>query len=103
LLERKPYKFQSDLNIGVIRLPRISNFTDFDPLEAEASVTVRYISPKQDLGHPDAVIIPGSKTTIADLMVLQNRHGRSDKKLRCRWWNCLGNLRRLPNVGSNDN
>jgi len=71
LLERKPYKFQSDLNIGVIRLPRISNFTDFDPLEAEASVTVRYISPKQDLGHPDAVIIPGSKTTIADLMVLQ--------------------------------
>ncbi len=71
LLERKPYKSHSDLNIGVIRLPRISNFTDFDPLEAETSVAVRYLNPKQDLGHPDAVIIPGSKTTIADLMVLQ--------------------------------
>ncbi len=71
LLERKPAKAESDLNIAVIRLPRISNFTDFDPLESESTVTVRYISPKQDLGHPDAVIIPGSKTTIADLLILQ--------------------------------
>lgn len=71
LLERKSAKSQSELNIAVIRLPRISNFTDFDPLEAEPSVTVKYLSPKQDLGHPDAVIIPGSKTTIADLLVLQ--------------------------------
>ncbi|MBW4469153.1 MAG: cobyric acid synthase CobQ [Stenomitos rutilans HA7619-LM2] len=59
-----------DLNIAVIRLPRISNFTDFDPLESEATVSVKYLSPKQSLGHPDAVIIPGSKTTIADLIVL---------------------------------
>ncbi|MBC7968587.1 MAG: cobyric acid synthase CobQ [Verrucomicrobia bacterium] len=59
-----------DLNISVIRLPRISNFTDFDPLESEATVSVKYVSPKQSLGHPDAVIIPGSKTTIADLIVL---------------------------------
>lgn len=71
LLERKVNKTQADITIGVIRLPRISNFTDFDPLEAEASVTVKYINPKQDLGHPDAVIIPGSKTSIADLIVLQ--------------------------------
>lgn len=71
LLERKSSKSQNGLNITVIRLPRISNFTDFDPLESEDSVTVKYISPKQDLGHPDAVIIPGSKTTIADLIVLQ--------------------------------
>ncbi len=59
-----------DLNIAVIRLPRISNFTDFDPLESESTVSVKYISPKQPLGHPDAVIIPGSKTTIADLIAL---------------------------------
>ncbi|MBW4579967.1 MAG: cobyric acid synthase CobQ [Tildeniella nuda ZEHNDER 1965/U140] len=59
-----------DLNIAVVRLPRISNFTDFDPLESEDTVSVKYISPKQSLGHPDAVIIPGSKTTIADLIVL---------------------------------
>ena len=60
----------ADLNIAVIRLPRISNFTDFDPLESEPTVSVKYISPKQPLGYPDAVIIPGSKTTIADLIVL---------------------------------
>jgi len=59
-----------EISIAVIRLPRISNFTDFDPLEAEPSVSLRYVSPKQSLGHPDAVIIPGSKTTIADLIIL---------------------------------
>ncbi len=61
----------SELNIAVIRLPRISNFTDFDPLEAEPSVTIKYLMPTQPLGHPDAVIIPGTKTTIADLLFLQ--------------------------------
>ena len=71
LLERKSYKTVSELNISVIRLPRIANFTDFDPLESESSVSVKYLSPKQDLGHPDAVIIPGTKTTIPDLLVLQ--------------------------------
>lgn len=71
LLERVSRKTQSELTIGVIRLPRISNFTDFDPLEAESSVTVKYIHPKQSLGHPDAVIIPGSKTSISDLQILQ--------------------------------
>lgn len=71
LLERKPAQAHSELNISVIRLPRIANFTDFDPLESEPSVAVKYLSPKHDLGHPDAVIIPGSKTTIADLLVMQ--------------------------------
>jgi adenosylcobyric acid synthase len=71
LLERRHQKSQSELNIAVIRLPRISNFTDFDPLESEATVNVKYLNPKQDLGHPDAVIIPGTKTTISDLLLLQ--------------------------------
>ncbi|MEA5617695.1 cobyric acid synthase CobQ [Cronbergia sp. UHCC 0137] len=71
LLERKPDKYQAELNIAVIRLPRIANFTDFDPLESESSISVKYLSPRQDLGHPDAVIIPGTKTTIADLLLLQ--------------------------------
>lgn len=68
IARKKP---SSELNIAVIRLPRISNFTDFDPLEAEPSVTIKYLMPTQPLGHPDAVIIPGTKTTIADLLYLQ--------------------------------
>jgi adenosylcobyric acid synthase len=69
LLDREsPNK--GEINIHVVRLPRISNFTDFDPLEAEPTVNVKFISPKQPLGHPDALIIPGSKTTIADLVAL---------------------------------
>ncbi|WP_026098511.1 cobyric acid synthase CobQ [Kamptonema formosum] len=71
LLERSSRKTHSELTVAVIRLPRISNFTDFDPLEAEPTVTVKYIGPKQSLGHPDAVILPGTKTTIPDLLLLQ--------------------------------
>ncbi len=70
LFDRSPSSSNGDITIGVVRLPRISNFTDFDPLEAEPSVNVKYLHPKQSLGHPDAVIIPGSKTTIADLITL---------------------------------
>ena len=71
LLERPAVKSQADITIAVIRLPHISNFTDFDALEAEPSVNVKYLTPKDDLGYPDAVILPGTKTTIADLLVLQ--------------------------------
>uniref|UniRef100_A0ACD5GTZ1 Cobyric acid synthase CobQ n=1 Tax=Desertifilum tharense IPPAS B-1220 TaxID=1781255 RepID=A0ACD5GTZ1_9CYAN len=71
LFERRSNRNTGEINIGVIRLPRISNFTDFDPLEAESTVNLQYISPKERLGYPDAVIIPGSKTTIADMLVLQ--------------------------------
>ncbi|NJM72622.1 MAG: cobyric acid synthase CobQ [Scytonema sp. RU_4_4] len=78
LLERRVQKLQTEeLNISVIRLPRISNFTDFDPLESEPTVAVKYISPKQELGHPDALIIPGTKTTIPDLILLQ-KSGMAD-------------------------
>lgn len=70
LFERRTSSSTAEITIAVIRLPRISNFTDFEPLEAEPSVQVRYVSPGEDLGHPDAVILPGSKTTIADLETL---------------------------------
>jgi adenosylcobyric acid synthase len=77
LFDRQPNP-SGEITIGVIRLPRISNFTDFDPLEAESTVTVKYISPKQPLGHPDALIIPGSKTTIADMIIL-HQTGMAEK------------------------
>jgi adenosylcobyric acid synthase len=71
LLDRHSGRSQGEINIAVIRLPRISNFTDFDPLDAEPSVNLYYINPQDLLGHPDAVILPGSKTTISDLLTLQ--------------------------------
>lgn len=71
LFERRIQNTNSEINIAVIRLPRISNFTDFDPLEAESTVSVRYVGLKDSLGYPDAVILPGSKTTIADLVAMQ--------------------------------
>jgi len=71
LLERRGRKRNTDLSIAIIHLPKIANFTDFDPLEAETSVNLHYVCPEEELGNPDAVILPGSKTTITDLQTLQ--------------------------------
>jgi adenosylcobyric acid synthase len=71
LLERRSHKPNAELTIGVVRFPRISNFTDFDPLDAEPTVNLKYITTKEQLNNCDAVILPGSKTTIADLQWLR--------------------------------
>ena len=67
LLERRSRKPNADLTIGVVKFPRISNFTDFDPIDAEPTVNLKYITTTDELNNCDAVILPGSKTTIADL------------------------------------
>lgn len=60
-------------NIAVIKLPRISNFTDFDPFRAEPSVNLSFIEEAAGLDGADAVIIPGTKNTIADLNWLKEK------------------------------
>ncbi|KGG12112.1 cobyric acid synthase [Prochlorococcus sp. MIT 0601] len=70
LLERKPTKTFSEIEIAIIQLPSLSNFSDLDPLESEDSVKLKWVKPGNSLGNPDAVIIPGSKQTIKDLQKL---------------------------------
>jgi len=72
LLERRARKPDAELEIAVVRLPSISNFSDFDPLEAEPSVRLRWIRPGEPLGQPAAVILPGSKQTLRDLAALRS-------------------------------
>ncbi|MFZ5631814.1 MAG: cobyric acid synthase [Bacillota bacterium] len=69
-----------DVEIAVIHLPHISNFTDFDPLEDEPDVNLRYVGRGTPLGHPDLIIIPGSKNTIEDLAYL--RHTGVERDIR---------------------
>ncbi len=57
-----------DIDIAVIRLPFISNFTDFEPLERQARV--RYVDLDDELGKPDILILPGTKNTTNDLKTL---------------------------------
>ena len=59
------------LDIAVIRLPRISNFTDFAPIEGHPLIDVRYVGRVKELGRPDLVILPGTKSTMADLLWLR--------------------------------
>ncbi|MEW5898879.1 MAG: cobyric acid synthase [Bacillota bacterium] len=67
------------LEIAVLYLPHISNFTDFDPLEREPDVHLRYVRPGEKIGRADLVIIPGSKNTIGDLA--QVRKNGWDKEI----------------------
>ena len=71
LLERRPKRGACDLEIAVLRLPSLSNFSDLDPLEAETSVRLRWITAGDTLGQPDAVILPGSKQTLRDLQAIR--------------------------------
>jgi adenosylcobyric acid synthase len=61
------------LDVAVVRFPRLSNVTDLDPLRAEPGLSVRLVSRPGELGNPDLVVLPGTKSTVADLTWLRER------------------------------
>lgn len=69
------------VDIAVIRLPKISNFTDFNALEYIDGVSLRYVRSVRELGRPDLIILPGSKNTLEDLRWL-HRSGLAGAVLR---------------------
>lgn len=90
LTDRFTAKSKASLvDIAVIRLPRISNFTDFNALEYISGVSVRYVGSLNELGNPDLIILPGTKNTMADLIWLREsgfesaimKHVSKDKPL----------------------
>ncbi len=64
-------KADAAVDIAVIRLPHISNFTDFNPLQSLDGIGVRYVSEASQFGCPDFVILPGTKNTMGDLKWLR--------------------------------
>lgn len=81
LSERLENRPAAQIDIAVIRLPRLSNFTDFRALEAIDGVSVRYVQGVRALGAPDMIVLPGTKNTMADLLWLR-QSGLEAKILR---------------------
>lgn len=71
---KRPKENEFDIDVAVIQLPRISNFTDIDPLMDEPGVGVRFVKTLADLRDPDVIIIPGTKNTVEDLNWLRAQH-----------------------------
>ena len=60
-------------DVAVVQFPRVSNITDLDPLRAEPGVSVRLVTRSSELGNPDLVVLPGTKTTVEDLTWLRSQ------------------------------
>ncbi len=70
LIDRKSNISNAEMKVGIIKLPSISNFSDFDPLENEGSILIEWIKESQKLNKFDFLIIPGSKQTLKDKLFL---------------------------------
>ena len=71
LLEKKSFSTSPDIKIGIIKFPSISNFSDFDPLQNEKSISICWIHDSHKLDEYDFLILPGSKQTIKDQLFLK--------------------------------
>jgi adenosylcobyric acid synthase len=98
-------KVTNEIDVAVIKLPHISNFTDLDALKIEEDVSVRFIETVEEFGEPDLLVIPGSKNTIGDLMLLKKvgldvkirDYGKSGRILGiCGGYQMLGNTIKDP-------
>lgn len=69
---KQDFNRKGTINVEVLYLPHVSNFTDFNALETQEDVSVRYVMRGEDISDPDVLIIPGSKNTIEDLIYLRN-------------------------------
>ncbi len=101
LAERLNNRNKGDIDIAVIRLPHISNFTDFNVFDEYEGINIRYIKEAYEFSDPDLVIIPGSKNTIADMKAIRDngldvsiiKHAASGKPVFgiCGGFQMLGN------------
>ncbi len=72
------FEEDKDITIGVIRLPKIANFTDIDPFEYESDVALKMIGVNDDIGDVDAILIPGTRNSTEDMFALRES-GLADK------------------------
>ncbi|HHT9106026.1 MAG TPA: cobyric acid synthase [Candidatus Wujingus californicus] len=80
-IQPSAFSLQPVIDIVVIKLPHISNFTDFNTFTHEKDVRVRFVDKVENIGKPDLLIIPGTKNTIGDLAFL-NERGIADEIVR---------------------
>jgi adenosylcobyric acid synthase len=69
----RPTSAPAPVRVAVVRLPHLANPSDFDPLVMEPSVSLRWATHPDDLEDADLVVLPGSRTTVADLAWLRDR------------------------------
>lgn len=77
-LSEHKYNKNEKITIGVMRFPRIANFTDIDPLEYEPDIGIKLIELGNDIGQVDALILPGTRNTISDMVAINEAGFRDD-------------------------